>query len=157
MGLFDLDYDPITGKKYKSDKEKMRAALTAAKKRAIMDVVGNKCEIPRCKNKAYQVHHIKPVSKGGTNVGSNLIVLCANCHADVRSVTQTEFKEIVKNRSEQKKKGINSILRERPKVGNEIKEPQSPYDIPSVKLPNYGMPSFDSPFDPAPKKKKKGG
>jgi len=39
-----------------------------------MEAVGNKCEIRGCKSKAYRIHHIKPVSEGGTNVGSNLVV-----------------------------------------------------------------------------------
>lgn len=159
MGLFDLDYDPITGKKYKTDAEKIRAALTPGKKRAIMEVVGNKCEMGGCNNSANDVHHIKPVAKGGTNVGSNLVVLCANCHrdADRDKITQTKMKGIVKNRSEKKKKAINSILRDRPKVGNEIsrssKKPQSPVDIPSFTPPTFDIPSFDSAFDLGPKKK----
>ena len=27
------------------------------------------------------MHHVKPVSKGGTNIGSNVALLCPNCHA----------------------------------------------------------------------------
>jgi 5-methylcytosine-specific restriction endonuclease McrA len=79
MGMFDLDYDPFTGKKKKTDAEKTREALTPAKKRRVMEAVGHKCELHGCKSKAYEVHHIKSISKKGTNVGSNLIVLCAKC------------------------------------------------------------------------------
>jgi 5-methylcytosine-specific restriction endonuclease McrA len=114
-----FDYDPITGKKIKDDKAEIRAALTPAKKRAIMDVVGNKCEMKGCRNKAHHVHHIKQVAKGGTNVGSNLVVLCANCHNDVSKITQTQMNEIVKNRSEKKRTQINAILRNRKKAGAE--------------------------------------
>ena len=77
MGMFDLDYDTLTGKKKKSDAQQMREALTPAKKRRIMEAVGHICEMRGCKSAAYDVHHIRPVSKGGTNVGSNLIILCA--------------------------------------------------------------------------------
>ncbi len=89
--MFGLDFDPITGDKYKTDAETIRSALTSAKKRKIMDAVGNKCEIRGCKLKAQEVHHIKLVSKGGTNVGSNLIVLCGYHHNEVHSgaITQT--------------------------------------------------------------------
>ena len=89
----------------------MREALTPAKRRRIMEAVGNKCEIRGCKSKAYEVHHIKPVSEGGTNVGSNLVVLCANHHSDAHNgtITRTELREVVKNRSEKKKREINNI------------------------------------------------
>ena len=121
MRLFDLDYDPFTGEKNKTDAETIRSALTSAKRKKIMDAVGNKCEIRGCKLKAQEVHHIKLVSKGGTNVGSNLIVLCGYHHNEVHSgaITQTKLKGIVKNRSEKRKKGINKILRNRKKVGTE--------------------------------------
>ena len=56
--------------------------LTSARKLKIKAAVGNRCEIPRCKSKAYDVHHIKPVKEGGKDVASNLIVLCANHHDD---------------------------------------------------------------------------
>ena len=92
----------------------MREALTPAKKRRIMEAVGNKCEIRGCKSKAYRIHHIKPVSEGGTNVGSNLVVLCANHHTDAHNgkITRAELREVVKNRSEKKKREIRNILRD---------------------------------------------
>jgi len=144
MGMFDLDYDPFAGKKKKTDAQKTRDVLTPAKKRRIMEAVGHKCEIRGCKSKAYEVHHIKAVSKKGTNVGSNLIVLCANHHrdADNGAITQTELKNVVKNRSKKVKQEINTILRNRKKVGSEKTDSSS--DVPSI---------FDSPFDAAPKKK----
>lgn len=139
---------------YKSAKGKMSEALPAAKKRAIMDIVGNTCEMPACKNKAYHVHYIKPVSKGGTTVGSNLIVLCANCYADVRTVPLEKVKEIVKSRSAEKKKAITMILRVRQKGGEEIKGSRSPYGFPSLDLPKFDISSFDDPFYPALQKSK---
>jgi len=157
----DEYFDPITGtwKKKKTDAQMVREALTPAKRRRIMEVVGNKCEIRGCKSKAYEVHHIKPVSEGGTNVGSNLVVLCANHHRDAHNgtITRAKLKEVVKNRSEKKKREINNILRNRKKVGKEkstsSKKVQSPFDISSFSPPTFDFPSFDSPFDNAPKKK----
>ena len=125
MRLFDLDYDPFTGEKNKTDAEAIRSALTSAKKKKIIDAVSNKCEIRGCKNKAYEIHHIKQVKNRGTNVGtnvcSNLIVLCGTHHikADRGEITQTKLKEIVKKRTEKRKKAINKILRNRKKVGPE--------------------------------------
>ena len=144
MGMFDLDYDPFAGKKKKTDAQKTRDALTPAKKRRMMEAVGHKCEIRGCKSKAYEVHHIKPVLKKGTNVGSNLIVLCANHHRDTHNgaITQAKLKNVVKSRSKKVTQEINAILRNRKKVGSE-KTDSSP-DVPSI---------FDSPFDAAPKKK----
>lgn len=143
MGMFDLDYDPFAGKKKKTDAQKTREALTPAKKRRMMEAVGHKCEMRGCKSKAYEVHHIKPVSKKGTNVGSNLIVLCANHHrdADNGAITQTKLKTVVKNRSKKVTQEINAILRNRKKVGSEKTDSSS--DVLSI---------FDSPFDAAPKK-----
>lgn len=34
----------------------------------------------RCGKKAVDVHHIKPISRGGLNTLSNLIHLCSECH-----------------------------------------------------------------------------
>jgi len=154
-----------TWNKKKANPQRMREALTPAKKRRIMEAVGNKCEIRGCKSKAYRIHHIKPVSEGGTNVGSNLVVLCANHHADAHNgkITRAELREVVKNRSEKKKREIRNILRDRKKVGKEkstsSKKVQSPFDMSPFSLLTFVFPSFDSPFDNAPKKigrKKKG-
>lgn len=156
MRLFDLDYDPFTGEKNKTDAEAIRSALTSAKKKKIIDAVSNKCEIRGCKNKAYEIHHIKQVKNRGTNVGtnvcSNLIVLCANCHREVHrgTITQTKLKEIVKNRSEPRKKRIKKILLDRIKVGTE--KSQSSTSQYSVGMPSINLPRF-SPFDTGPKKK----
>jgi|GEM_PF-1903262 len=169
MSIFDLDYDPLTGKKKKTDAQKTREALTPAKKRRVMEAVGHKCEIRGCKSKAYEVHHIKPVSKKGTNVGSNLIVLCANHHRDAHNgaVTQAKLKNVVKSRSKNVTQEINNILRNRKKVGSEKTTSSSdippPFGLPSFSPPKVNVPSFspptfnplsfDSPFDIAPKKK----
>ena len=163
----DAYFGLVTGtwNKKKANPQRMREALTPAKKRRIMEAVGNKCEIRGCKSKAYRIHHIKPVSEGGTNVGSNLVVLCANHHTDAHNgtITRTELREVVKNRSEKKKREIRNILRDRKKVGKEkstsSKKVQSPFDMSSFSLPTFDFPSFDSLFDNAPKKrgrKKKG-
>ena len=115
--MFDLDYDPFTGKKKKSDAEKIRAALTPARKEDIKRVVGYECE--KCGRKGkLQIHHIKPVSKADgvdLNVGTNLIALCPNCHAE--ALTQAQMKKIVSKRSKKVKQDITNILRNRKKVG----------------------------------------
>jgi len=142
----DKYFDPVTGtwKKKKTDPQEMREALTPAKRRRIMEAVGNKCEIRGCKSKAYEVHHIKPVSEDGTNVGSNLVVLCANHHKDAHNgaITRTKLKEVVKNRSEKKKQVINNILRDRKKVGKEKSTSSKPDNI-----FDFEKSSFDSRID----------
>jgi len=45
---------------------------------------GGQCEAYysgiRCENRAKEVHHIVPLSKGGANAMSNLIHFCERCH-----------------------------------------------------------------------------
>lgn len=46
-----------------------------------------RCEI--CSNDflpILQIHHIKPLSKDGLNVGNNVMLLCPNCHKTVHTV-----------------------------------------------------------------------
>ena len=93
--------------------------LTAGRKLKIRAAVGNRCEIPRCKSKAYEVHHIKPSTEKGEDVASNLIVLCANHHddADKGRITRTKLRNIVKNRNEEVKREVRNILRGGVKTG----------------------------------------
>lgn len=128
MGLFDSDIDPFTGKKIKSSAQKTRESLTQSMILKIKDAVNYRCEIPKCNHKGHEVHHIRPIAKGGTNVGSNLIVLCANHHTEVHSgaFTQTQLKEIIKNRTTETSNKINAILRSRAKVGTEKKSSSKP-------------------------------
>lgn len=90
----------------------VRSNLTSAKKRKIMESANNKCEMRGCKNNAYEVHHIVHVSNGGGNLGSNLIVLCGNCHRDVHDgkVSQSKLKDIVGKRSKKQKSYITKIM-----------------------------------------------
>jgi len=145
-----FDFDPLTGKKRKTDAEIRRQALTPAKKSKIKDAVGYVCEIPRCKSKPYEVHHIVPLSKGGRNIGSNLIVLCANHHRDAHDgkFTQAELKKIVQKRSKKVKSAIAAILRDRKRVETCARK-KDPFemDIPIINIPD--------PLDGG--KKKKGG
>lgn len=47
--------------------------------KAVKQRDGNKCKV--CgSTKQLEVHHIIPLSKGGTNVKTNLITLCYSCH-----------------------------------------------------------------------------
>lgn len=124
MGLFDDDYDIITGKRKKTKAQKRRGALTPAMKSKIMITVEGKCEAPKCKNKTYEVHHIKEVSKGGTNTPANLIALCRNCHGDVHDgVLKTSvLRNAVSSRSKKKKEDIKGILSKRAKVSRPKKK-----------------------------------
>lgn len=60
-------------------------SLTTIKK----DLINEKgsCEICGYDFKSIlQIHHIKPVSLGGTNKKSNLIILCPNCHKIIHAI-----------------------------------------------------------------------
>lgn len=47
------------------------------------------------------VHHIQPVSKGGTHEQTNLITLCPNCHRMAHSnlISKEQLKKAVQNRT----------------------------------------------------------
>jgi 5-methylcytosine-specific restriction endonuclease McrA len=87
--------------------------LTSTKELKIKEAVGMRCEMPGCKDRAREVHHIKPRSERGEDVPSNLIVLCANHHddADKGRITRTELSNLVKNRNDEVKREIRNILR----------------------------------------------
>lgn len=55
-----------------------------------------------CKQYTGQVHHIIPVSKGGIDEESNLILLCSNCHTSVHQegweLFQFDFKNYTKRK-----------------------------------------------------------
>lgn len=139
MGPFDLDCDLLTGKKIKTTSQQIRSNLTPAMKGSIKEAVGSKCE--KCGRKGkLQIDHIKEVSKGGTNVGSNLVALCANCHYE--KLTQAEMKKIVSKRSKKVKQQITNILRNRKKVEAETakKDSYDPFHDPFRVNPFFEMP-----------------
>ena len=50
-------------------------------KRELYRLAINKCCMPNCKfGLDLEVHHIVPISKGGTDTFDNFIVLCQKCH-----------------------------------------------------------------------------
>jgi 5-methylcytosine-specific restriction endonuclease McrA len=126
MGLFDDDYDLITGKKKKTDAQKRRSALTAAKKDGIKFAVGHKCE--KCGQKRkLQIDHIKEVKKGGRNIGSNLVALCGSCHYE--KFSQTEMKKAISKRSAKAKAAITAVLKDRKKVSKPKKKDPFAFDF----------------------------
>jgi len=146
MGLFDLDYDPLNDplnlrkntkkeKSLKTDAERRRSSLTEAMKRKIKEAVGDKCEVVVCGQRGAgicKVHHIVLVKKGGMNIGSNLIVLCGNCHANLHHTgkyNQTKMKKIVRKRSKKVKQQITNILKNRQKVAKKEKKTKKESNI----------------------------
>jgi len=60
--------------------EKLRT-LTKVMKELVIEERGTTCESSECKESiALQVHHIIPLSQGGTDKKTNLQVLCHECH-----------------------------------------------------------------------------
>jgi 5-methylcytosine-specific restriction protein A len=59
-----------------------RGNLKVWNKRELWRDANKKCQ--SCHHKvalgAFQIHHIKPLSEGGTNNRKNLLVLCDDCH-----------------------------------------------------------------------------
>lgn len=65
---------------------------TATKNRARVKVIkGCKCEVCGFSNPhALDVHHVRPVSEGGTDEIENLACLCKNCHGLVHYSINTK-------------------------------------------------------------------
>lgn len=121
--------------------------LTMATRRLITNEVG-KCE--NCGDKkSLEVHHIKKQSEGGGHTPSNLIVLCHDCHknkAHRGSLSATEQRRKIKNRSQRLQKGIKVILDKaknrqkttsikKPKRKTSIRrQPKGPFDIDFTKF-----------------------
>ena len=104
--------------------QQVRDALTDTMCKKLKDAVGGKCE--KCTRKGnLEIHHIRPVAKGGNNAPSNLVALCPNCHqdADNGNIARKDLKKVVKDRTGKEKKEVATILRNRKKVeGRDIKE-----------------------------------
>lgn len=71
------DRDPRSKQHYGRTWRKIRARFIAAHPL---------CEV--CKNEgrltpAAEVHHIKPLSQGGTHATHNLMALCKSCHSEI--------------------------------------------------------------------------
>ncbi|WP_324736392.1 HNH endonuclease signature motif containing protein [Thermococcus sp. SY098] len=97
------------------ERKKAARSLTDSQKRAIMEAVGFKCEV--CGKKlppsALHIHHITPVSEGGTNRVDNIIVVCANCHNLIHRANKyprEKLRKIARNRSKKVKEQIRQIL-----------------------------------------------
>lgn len=61
-----------------------RRPLNRIRRTNIIEQSGNKCSNCGVGGNIFklEVHHIKPLIKGGTHIHSNLLVLCKNCHQE---------------------------------------------------------------------------
>jgi 5-methylcytosine-specific restriction endonuclease McrA len=59
------------------------------------------CELCGYKRSSRDVHHIEPISEGGSNAEDNLISLCPNCHRECHEMnfSREQLKQIVKQRN----------------------------------------------------------
>lgn len=71
------DRDPATRKRYGRTWKRIRDRYIAKFPVCEMCADNNKL-VP-----AQEVHHIKPLSKGGTHAESNLMSLCTACHSEI--------------------------------------------------------------------------
>lgn len=69
--------DPATGKRYSGEWRKIRGRYIKAHPLCEMCKKGGKLA------PAEEVHHIIPLSKGGTHAASNLMSLCTSCHSTI--------------------------------------------------------------------------
>ena len=100
-------------------------------KKTLLNEKGS-CEI--CSNDflpILQIHHIKPLSKGGLNIESNVMLLCPNCHKTVHTVgcdkigyryTNEQVDEMMDNRFTAKQKYKIYLLSLCADLGKELEE-----------------------------------
>lgn len=69
--------DPATRKLYGRTWQKIRAALLST------TPLCEQCKDAGKLTPATEVHHIIPLSKGGTNDTDNLMSLCKSCHSEI--------------------------------------------------------------------------
>ena len=88
----------ITGKSRSGKPMFIEKPLSKHEAEMIIRARGTRCQYPHC-HETYDldVHHIVPRSQGGSNEGSNLIVLCPTHHrkADRGSIPATRLKMYV--------------------------------------------------------------
>jgi 5-methylcytosine-specific restriction protein A len=59
------------------------------------------CEVERCSNQADEVHHVKPLSQGGTHDDSNLRSLCFDHHHELHETDKPlKFRDRLKEQDE---------------------------------------------------------
>lgn len=61
---------------------RIEQGLTKSERKEILDRDNNKCQ-NCCERENLEVHHIIPVSDGGTNDDQNLCTLCSDCHKKI--------------------------------------------------------------------------
>ncbi|MBS3937608.1 MAG: HNH endonuclease [Peptococcaceae bacterium] len=69
--------DPATKKRYGRTWKRIRDRYIAA------HPLCEHCQKRRLIMPAEEVHHIKPLSQGGTNDAGNLVALCTPCHSEI--------------------------------------------------------------------------
>lgn len=87
----DIIDDKVKHSNYKKKVQKIkngtwRSGVDQDEREFIVNRDGHRCGKCGIFNDSFgvmQVHHIIPVSEGGTDVRSNLITLCKWCHADI--------------------------------------------------------------------------
>lgn len=62
-----------------------RETIPPSIRREVLERDEHTCANVPCPNEATHVHHIVPVSRGGSNHPDNLISLCKECHRKVHS------------------------------------------------------------------------
>lgn len=88
------------------EKRRTRKGITPSDQKTYILSSGSRCM--QCRKKfdplALHVHHIKPLSKGGSNRPTNLTVLCSACHTKVHKglIRKDELKPLVKPRKRSK-------------------------------------------------------
>ena len=95
--VYDVDENGMPGRK-------KRSVSRALRKKIFMRDRGVCCA-PGCGNSSFlEIHHVTPLSKGGSNDPSNMALLCSCCHRHIHegrlvlkgSYPELKFRRVVK-------------------------------------------------------------
>jgi len=112
------------------EKKKPTKVLSPSKRATLVQKY-SKGRCSYCKKKFdylnLDVHHIKERSKGGSNELTNLTILCAGCHRELKhgTIDRTKIEPIRKPKTRKRQR------KRKPKT----KKPTDLFQIPDIKLP----------------------
>lgn len=112
---FEVINKKVTNANYKKQQKKIakgtfRHGVPIELKKEVIMRDHNNCKLCQrtCVENSAQVHHIIPVSAGGKDENSNLILLCSSCHTLVHQTGWEDYQNEFKKYTEKTTAGLDN-------------------------------------------------